>query len=605
MEDRDVSWRTNIEMSNLVVMDHEPPPLSRSSKEALKNIETRLYREYLRKRVQNGLTYPTNQAETLHNSTLNTPTMEKLSQDHVRSQHGHSHDGNATSQINSNPTSCVKNGMVNQLGANYHMNNSQYRNFDLADSSALGSGLLTPSTLNRILTERTNSNGIHSLPNQSLRRPQDMQDTVASNHYKRLLLSIYHKLPENIDMQRNLDYVNGSRPSQFNSQSYLSSLASSQNSKTDEISSLQNQSFFHQPSTKMPSYKDSRSQPFSISEESPLSSFVDSTTLAGSLDTPPQQNQANIEIEHLISRLKTDGLSQPTRNSSTNGEDDYKNNDSTASLNKQDETHHNHQGEMNGASQGMGKSILQKKPRQGIRLVRISPYKNPPVVKPVKPSTKNSVQPSLQLSSKKRPREDHADKEDKSIVPPPQLSSEGERIPSKEVSNPITPTFNLKEALKTVESPHDKKERKWLSKYKNLLDFKEANGHCNVPQFYKKDPELGVWVMTQRTQYRYRAQGKKSHLHEAREVVLRDAGFDWGKRYVQTPWDVRLEQLINFQNEYGADASVSSIRSHDSQLATWIHNQRRHYKLFRQGKQSPMTEERIKKLEENGFRWEN
>jgi len=604
MEEPDVSWRTNIEMNNLVVMDHEPPPLSRSSKEALKNIETRLYREYLRKRVQNGLTYPMNQADTLHNSTINTPTMEKLSQDHMRSQHGHSHDGNATSQINTNPTSCVKNGMVNQLGANYHMNHSQYRNFDLADSSSLSSGLL-PSTLNRILTERTNSSGMHSLPNQPLRRPQDMQDTVASNHYKRLLLSIYQNLPENIDMQRNLDYGNGSRPPQFNSQSYLSSIASSQNSKTDEISSLQSQNFFHQPSTKLPSYKDSRSQPCSISGESPLSSFVDSTTLAGSLDIPPKQNQTNIEIESLISRLKTDGLPSPTRNLSTNGEHDYENSDSTSSLNKQDETHHNHKGETNSGSKGIGRNILQKKPRQGINLVRISPYKNSPLRNPVKPSTKNSVKPSLQLSNKKRPREDHEDMEDKSIASPPPLLSEGGSIPSEEISNPIPQTFNLEEALKTVESPHDKKERKWLSKYKNLLDFKEANGHCNVPQFYKKDPELGVWVMTQRTQYRYRAQGKKSHLHEAREVVLRDAGFDWGKRYVQTPWDVRLEQLINFQNEYGADASVSSIRSHDPQLATWIHNQRRHYKLFRQGKQSPMTEERIKKLEENGFRWEN
>jgi hypothetical protein len=31
-----------------------------------------------------------------------------------------------------------------------------------------------------------------------------------------------------------------------------------------------------------------------------------------------------------------------------------------------------------------------------------------------------------------------------------------------------------------------------------LLDFKQKHGHCNVPQNYEANPQLGLWVMNQR-----------------------------------------------------------------------------------------------------------
>lgn len=36
----------------------------------------------------------------------------------------------------------------------------------------------------------------------------------------------------------------------------------------------------------------------------------------------------------------------------------------------------------------------------------------------------------------------------------------------------------------------------WSERYNELLNFKKIFGHCNVPQKYKNNPQLGVWVST-------------------------------------------------------------------------------------------------------------
>ena len=40
------------------------------------------------------------------------------------------------------------------------------------------------------------------------------------------------------------------------------------------------------------------------------------------------------------------------------------------------------------------------------------------------------------------------------------------------------------------------------------------------------------------------------------------------------------------------------------QLGTWVHTQRRQYKLMKEGKKSSMTEEKVKDLDAMGFEWE-
>jgi hypothetical protein len=60
----------------------------------------------------------------------------------------------------------------------------------------------------------------------------------------------------------------------------------------------------------------------------------------------------------------------------------------------------------------------------------------------------------------------------------------------------------------------------WEEGFNKLLQFKEAEGHCKVPQRFKLDGfNLGTWVSTQRT--------AKDSLPPARMQRLDDIGFVW------------------------------------------------------------------------------
>lgn len=78
----------------------------------------------------------------------------------------------------------------------------------------------------------------------------------------------------------------------------------------------------------------------------------------------------------------------------------------------------------------------------------------------------------------------------------------------------------------------------WNQRLQDLVDFRKAHGHCNVPSRYPPCPELGVWVGTQRTQYRFYMKAKEtgekapgnSAMNEERIKQLEDLGFNWSLR---------------------------------------------------------------------------
>jgi len=53
-----------------------------------------------------------------------------------------------------------------------------------------------------------------------------------------------------------------------------------------------------------------------------------------------------------------------------------------------------------------------------------------------------------------------------------------------------------------------------MKRFKELIQFNEEHGHCNVPQKYKANPELGVWVTTQRTAKKGKGTNKISPEHK-------------------------------------------------------------------------------------------
>ena len=66
-------------------------------------------------------------------------------------------------------------------------------------------------------------------------------------------------------------------------------------------------------------------------------------------------------------------------------------------------------------------------------------------------------------------------------------------------------------------------------RFDELVEFKKANGHCNVPTSYKKvNRSLSIWVQGMRRKYKlYKEEGQHSQMTEERIAKLESIGFVW------------------------------------------------------------------------------
>ena len=140
----------------------------------------------------------------------------------------------------------------------------------------------------------------------------------------------------------------------------------------------------------------------------------------------------------------------------------------------------------------------------------------------------------------------------------------------------------------------------WDERYAELEQYKAKYGDCNVPWKWSKNPQLADWVSRQRRQYRLYQEGKKSSLTEEQFAKLESIGFEWAQL---GHWLRRYAELEHYKAKYG-NCNVRVDWSENPQLANWVNDQRRRYRLYQEGKQSSMTEEKIAKLERIGFEWD-
>jgi hypothetical protein len=70
----------------------------------------------------------------------------------------------------------------------------------------------------------------------------------------------------------------------------------------------------------------------------------------------------------------------------------------------------------------------------------------------------------------------------------------------------------------------------WNHRFRELKRFRAENGHCNVPQGYKKNKVLGTWVNNQRRFYRQSLAGKNASMTKARIQKLNSIGFEWDRQ---------------------------------------------------------------------------
>lgn len=72
-------------------------------------------------------------------------------------------------------------------------------------------------------------------------------------------------------------------------------------------------------------------------------------------------------------------------------------------------------------------------------------------------------------------------------------------------------------------------EKMWELRFCEMLEYKKEHGNCLVPQRYPKKPQLGIWVNTQRRNYKLLKEGKKTCMTKDRLDKLNQIGFSWKK----------------------------------------------------------------------------
>jgi hypothetical protein len=131
-------------------------------------------------------------------------------------------------------------------------------------------------------------------------------------------------------------------------------------------------------------------------------------------------------------------------------------------------------------------------------------------------------------------------------------------------------------------------EINWNLNYSQLVRFKRKFGHCNVPQHWKTNIELGRWVIRQRA--------RKGNLTTKRIKRLNKIGFVWNT--FEHSWENYFSKLIEFKNRNG-HCYVSKSDQKNLKLADWVNKQRRDKKQ----KYRRLNIQKIKRLNEIGFNW--
>ncbi len=107
-------------------------------------------------------------------------------------------------------------------------------------------------------------------------------------------------------------------------------------------------------------------------------------------------------------------------------------------------------------------------------------------------------------------------------------------------------------------------EEYWEDMFKALVEFKNNNGHCNVPQRWPVNQRLGIWVSNQRRRW------KEKQLTEERIKRLNELGFTWD---VQALWERMFNVLTEYKNKRG-HCNIPKEWPENPDLATWVSIQR-------------------------------
>ncbi len=129
--------------------------------------------------------------------------------------------------------------------------------------------------------------------------------------------------------------------------------------------------------------------------------------------------------------------------------------------------------------------------------------------------------------------------------------------------------------------------------FQETLNYKNNTGDPNVPVYYKTldGYKLGSWQATHRKNYR------QGILSAERIKRLEEIGFQWEIREEQ--FEKGFQETFNYKNNTGDPNTPTKYKTSEGyRLGNWQVIQRQYYR------KKKLSEERIKRLEEIGFKWE-
>ena len=146
--------------------------------------------------------------------------------------------------------------------------------------------------------------------------------------------------------------------------------------------------------------------------------------------------------------------------------------------------------------------------------------------------------------------------------------------------------------------------RTWEDNLMRLIAYRDAHdGNCNVPQSYKKDPQLGIWVMTQKKNLRkYKADPATSRLsaNEVAELQKIGAITSWSST-AHRKWEDNLKHLIAYRDKHNGCCNVPLKWEKDPRLANWVKLQKAQFRKYKADPAtSQLNPERISALKEMG-----
>jgi superfamily II DNA or RNA helicase len=135
----------------------------------------------------------------------------------------------------------------------------------------------------------------------------------------------------------------------------------------------------------------------------------------------------------------------------------------------------------------------------------------------------------------------------------------------------------------------DPKDAAWESMLAALKRYKDAHGHCKVPENWGENPQLGIWVGTQRSRK------KRRTLSAEQEAQLNTLGFIWDPS--ASVWETMFAELKRYKERFD-HCNVPRKWRENPELDAWVVTQRS------RKKRRTLSAEQEAQLNTLGFIWD-